>query len=85
MIPAPPTPWKTLPIKSRVRFDATQQKMVPQKKKQRDAMRITGRPKMLLSSDRKGMVTALVSKYEVPIQMPSVVSRFRSRMMDLEN
>ena len=85
IIPAPPTPWKTLPTNSRVRLDARQHRMVPRVKEHIDPIRITGRPNILLSSDKNGMVTALVRRYEVPIQMPPVVSKPKSMIIACEN
>jgi hypothetical protein len=61
-IPPPPMPCRLLPA-SRTAMDlARQHSNVPPVKKASDARSTTGRPKMLLSSAVKGMVTAFDSR-----------------------
>jgi hypothetical protein len=57
---------------------ARQQRIVPIVKKPRQAVRIAGRPKALLSWAIKGIVIAVTRRYAVPIQMPWVVFNLRS-------
>jgi hypothetical protein len=55
--------------------------MVPIVKVAREASRQIGLPNMSLRLAMKGMQTAHVSKYDVPIQKPSVAVPLRSLMI----
>jgi hypothetical protein len=68
MTPPPPIPCRHRPTSIVSRPRAMQQRMEPAVKRASDIITQTGRPKMSLREAMKGIVTAEVSKYDVPIQ-----------------
>jgi hypothetical protein len=80
-MPPPPMPWIDLPTNIWAIPWAEAQTTVPRVNMNTETQRQMGRPKISLRDAMKGMKTALLSRYDVPIQKPDVASISRSTTM----
>lgn len=71
-MPPPPTPCTHLPTRRTTISSALQHNRVPMVKNAKLDINTQVRPKISLSAARNGIVTALVRRYEVPIQKACV-------------